>query len=472
MIPKSALKRSDTKAREQLATGFKQQGSELIGSGSTVEVGTTGQGLAISLSADGNVLATGDAFDSGYTGATWVFERAAGSTWRQVGKKLVGTGGSGGDGQGRSVALAADGTTLAVGAPYAGGDIYWGFTGATWAFTRAARGALVQQGVPLVGTGGTEIGEQGTSVALSLDGNVLAVGGGNTADYNGAVWVFARSTGGAWAQQGAKLVPTMDDGSEVHNASFGRTVSLSADGTILAAGGSLDAGRVGAVWVFTRSSSGQWAQQGSKLVGTGAIGDYVDQGSAVALSADGTTLAIGGPGDNSLDNGGAYGATWIFTQTAGTWKQQGEKLVATGDAGSQGQSVAFSGDGNVLAVGGQDSSVTYDQQSSVGVWIFKRSTTGQWAQQGSALNGTFTDNPSGDVIDHAVALSASGTTLAVGYDDPFTGGVVIFTGAALTCCYTTTVVYSRMILGLRHMVKECVYQGDCPNFFEIEVDIR
>ena len=47
---------------------------------------------------------------------------------------------------------------------------------------------------------------------------------------------------------------------------------------------------------------GQFTQQGSKLVGTGAVGN-AQQGSSVALSGDGNTVIVGGPHDNS--NAGA-----------------------------------------------------------------------------------------------------------------------------------------------------------------------
>ena len=45
-----------------------------------------------------------------------------------------------------------------------------------------------------------------------------------------------------------------------------------------------------------------------KLVGTGAAG-AADQGSSVALSADGTTAIVGGYGDN-----GFAGAAWVYSQ--------------------------------------------------------------------------------------------------------------------------------------------------------------
>ena len=70
-------------------------------------------------------------------------------------------------------------------------------------------------------------------------------------------------------------------------------------------GGDYDNSGAGAAWVFTRSG-GTWAQQGSKLVGTGAVGSAY-QGNSVALSADGNTAIVGGDGDNS-----GVGATWVF----------------------------------------------------------------------------------------------------------------------------------------------------------------
>ena len=49
----------------------------------------------------------------------------------------------------------------------------------------------------------------------------------------------------------------------------------------------------------------------------------------MALSADGNTALIGGPGDNSA----RVGAAWVFTRSGGVWTQQGAKLVGTGAIG-------------------------------------------------------------------------------------------------------------------------------------------
>ena len=171
----------------------------------------------------------------------------------------------------------------------------------------------------------------------------------------GAAWVFTRS-GGVWTQQGSKLVGT----GAVGNAGQGISVALSADGNTAIVGGSGDNSDTGAAWVYTRSG-GVWTQQGSKLVGTGAVGS-AEQGRSVALSADGNTAIVGGPGDNSYT-----GAAWVFTRSGGVWTQQGSKLVGTGAVGNadQGYSVALSADGNTAIVGGPA-----DNSDTGAAWVF------------------------------------------------------------------------------------------------------
>jgi len=278
-------------------TSWTQQGSKLVGTGAT---GGSQQGISVSLSADGNTLAVGGSIDNSNIGATWVFTRS-GTTWTQQGSKLVGTGNTGTSRQGFSVSLSADGNTLAV-----GGNIDNSNIGATWVFTRSGT-SWTQQGSKLVGTGATGGAQQGRSVALSADGNTLAVGGNADNSNIGATWVFTRS-GTTWTQQGSKLVGTGNTGTSQQ----GISVSLSADGNILAVGGFTDnttgsfpASSIGATWVFTRSGT-SWTQQGSKLIGTGATGG-AQQGISVSLSKNGNTLAVGGNADNSQ-----IGATWVF----------------------------------------------------------------------------------------------------------------------------------------------------------------
>jgi hypothetical protein len=319
---------------------FAQQGPKLVGTGA---VGLY-QGQSVALSADGNTAIVGGWGDHSDIGAAWVFTRSRG-VWTQQGDKLVGTDAVGQAAQGYSVGLSSDGNTAIVGGPGDSG------MGAAWVYIRS-NGVWTQQGSKLVGTGASGDAGQGSSVALSADGNTAIIGGPNDKvdrDCNtiGAAWVFTRS-GGVWTQQGDKLVGSGASGP----VSQGSSVALSADGSTAIVGGFFGVPDDSA-WVFTRSG-GVWTQQGSKLVVIGAVGS-AQQGSSVALSGDGNTAIVGGPNDNVVDSSGnSIGAAWVFTRSGGVWTQQGSKLVGTGAVGSaqQGSSVALSGDGNTASSGG------------------------------------------------------------------------------------------------------------------------
>jgi antibiotic biosynthesis monooxygenase (ABM) superfamily enzyme len=252
----------------------------------------------------------------------------------QLGSKLVGTGAVGPAEQGWSVALSADGNNAIV-----GGVVDNRLTGAAWIFTRNGD-IWAQQGSKLVGTGTVGQGGQGFSVALSADGTTAIVGGPYDSSNIGAAWIYSRN-GTVWTQQGNKLVGT----GAVGSAAQGVSVALSADGTTAIVGGSHDNSSTGAAWIYSRSGE-VWTQQGNKLVGTGAVG-IAYGGSSVALSGDGNTAVVGGPYDNS-----STGAAWVYTRNGGVWTQQGSKLVGAGAVGQAGQgfSVALSADGNAVTV--------------------------------------------------------------------------------------------------------------------------
>jgi hypothetical protein len=323
----------------------------------TVALGSTNQGMSVALSADSSTAIVGgpgpnnaDRDRSPYVGpagAAWVFTRSHG-IWTQQGNKLIGTTSEYGGG------LWSQGASVAMSADgntaIVGGPSDNRTTGAAWVFTRSG-GIWTQQGNKLVGAGTARAGEPplppGQGMAVALSGD------GNTAMVGGwgaeATWVFARN-GNVWAQQGKKLVGT----GAVGRARQGMSVALSLDGNTALVGGWSDNGKTGAAWVFTRKG-GVWTQEGNKVVGTGAVG-RANQGWSVALSADGNTAIIGGPRDNPWDASvpfglGAAGAAWVFTRSSGVWTQQGEKLVSTGNA-RQGTSVALSADGNIAVVGG------------------------------------------------------------------------------------------------------------------------
>jgi hypothetical protein len=313
---------------------WEQQGDKLVGTGAhrVSESGIPlGQGMSVALSADGDTAIAGGWRSEG----AWVFTRSRG-IWSQQGKKLVGSGAIGMARQGASVALSADGNTAMV-----GGWSDHDRTGAVWVFTRSA-GIWSQQGKKLVGSGAVGAASQGTSLALSADGNTALIGGPSDSPWDrsvpfglgpaGAAWVFIRN-GGVWTQQGEKLVSS----GAVGTAQQGMSVALSADGNVAIVGGLAGDGGVGTATVFTRSGT-IWTQ-GEKLISTGAVGTFSP---SVAVSADSSVALVGGSNDN-----GGIGATWAFAQRAGHWIQK-QKLVGAGEARKLASPVAPASDAAVM----------------------------------------------------------------------------------------------------------------------------
>jgi hypothetical protein len=401
------------------------QGSKLTGGGeevSSIEApGKFGAAVALFATESSATALVGGPGDNKGLGAAWAFTRS-GSTWTQQGSKLTGgeeVSGTGAPGEfGASVALAsAEGNTALIGGP---GDNKG--LGAAWAFTRSGS-TWTQQGSKLTGSGevsGTEFpGEFGASVALaSAEGNTALIGGPGDSSGLGAAWVFTRASE-KWTPQGSKLTGIGEVSSTEAPGEFAAGVALSSDGNTGLAGGPGDNKGLGAAWAFTRSGS-TWTQQGSKLTGSGASArSRGTQGEGVALSSDGNTALVGGPGDG-------VGAAWVFTRAGSTWTQQGPKLMGT-EASSEarfGASVALSANGNTALVGGPG-----DSKGAGAAWAFTRSGE-NWSQQGAKLIGSGESGPAR--FGSGVALSSDGNTAAIGgpLDSSGAGAVWAFTRAS------------------------------------------
>lgn len=330
------------------ASGGWREQAKLVGRG---EVGANGSanglrgafGFSVALSADGDTALVGAPGDSRYRGAVWVFVRKGG-VWAQQGQKLVASGEVGQAEFGISVALSANGDTALAGGP----DDRWlpvtkgvsGY-GAAWVFTR--RGTTwSQQGPKIVGRGEPAYGEFGLTAALSGDGTTALVGSFNWGDARGAAWVFSRN-GTTWSQQGPKITPRRMIG----QAGFAYRASLSENGNIALISGPDDNHNIGAAWVFVRTRSGRWTQQGAKLTAHQEAGQG-GFGIGAALSANASTMLIGGWADN-----GYRGAAWLFTRTRnGNWKQTKLTLHGVLDHPAFGSATALSADGTTALISG------------------------------------------------------------------------------------------------------------------------
>ncbi|MFT7579723.1 MAG: MYXO-CTERM domain-containing protein, partial [Myxococcota bacterium] len=395
-------------------------------------------GSSLSLSLSGLRMLAGA--PGGDRGRVFVFDDGSGGY--QQSAKLFQDIGAANDGFGVSLVLSGDGSTAIVGAPYLNGD-----HGAAYIFALAG-GSWTQQ-AKLVDPGAARL--FGFSVALASNGNTALVG---TLGFNaetGTASVFVRS-GAVWTHEA-----TLRRADPVAGESFGRAVGLAPNGSAVfvgATGVTIDGYEdAGAAFSFARVA-GAWTQGqqlfpteapptgwfGAKVVvsqgGNVALVSmpksaavyfferisgrwetryvYPDPsltadefGSALALSADGSTALVGAC---KTDYFGLvdFGSVYVFQRSGGLWEVQ-QQLFA-GMPGDQyfGCAVALSGDGNTALIGGLHADLSGSQDQGA-AWVFTRSG-GVWNNI-KTLRG---DGIAGDFFGHSVALSADGSRAVIG----------------------------------------------------------
>ena len=143
---------------------------------------------------------------------------------------------------------------------------------------------------------GEDAGDRsGNSVCLSSDGSVVGIGAtGNdgNGDNCGHVRVY-QNDNGSWTQIGNDI-----DGEAQYDYSGG-SVSLSADGSIVAIGAPYNSGYgtySGHVRIY-KNVDNVWTQIGSDI-----DGENYGAGSSIALSADGSVVAIGAEQNDAYEN--------------------------------------------------------------------------------------------------------------------------------------------------------------------------
>ena len=243
--------------------------------------------------------------------------------------------------------------------------------------------------------------QSGSSVSLSSNGSILAIGADRNDDngsLSGHVRVYAW-TGAAWAQRGNDI-----EGEAAFDYS-GATVSLSSDGSILAIGAeyndgaATDAGHV-RVYAWTGTA---WAQRGNDIDGPSQA--VALSGRGLSLSANGSTIAIGARyGDGILQRGQTSVYTW--DDNTNSWSQKGNAIVGEANSDYSGQFVSLSADGSILAIGADNNDG--GGTNSGHVRVFGWSGT-QWLLLDRDLDGEAPFDNSGQV-----ALSSTGSTVAIG----------------------------------------------------------
>jgi hypothetical protein len=233
----------------------------------------------------------------------------------------------------------------------------------------------------------------GTDVAMSASGNRVAVGAEGYYGYKGSTVVFDYDPAtGAWGQVGTVIVGPSGSYS-------GNNIELSNDGSRVAIGAKSDRGDRGSVFIYEFDGT-NWNMLGSAIQGTIQQGEA---GSGLALSGDGSTVAVGSPSANS-SNG--YVSVHRYNAETKTWDTLGTPFESQTKS-RIGGAVALSLDGNRVVMGGRIHDVgQFDYAGVVRVYDL---VDGDWQLSGE-LSGLDYYDRFGDDVD----ISDDGTRIMVG----------------------------------------------------------
>ncbi|MDR3620673.1 MAG: Ig-like domain repeat protein [Paludisphaera borealis] len=307
---------------------------------------------------------------------------------------LMTPGPAGGAMFGSSVSMTADGGTVAIGAPYLSSGQPGVEPGTVTLFTRTDRVWTS------IATFSSPAGDHsfGDAVALSADGNTLAVGaqGGDVQHGAASLYIYTRS-GTAWTL--SQYVNMADGGG------FGASLAISDDGSVIVAGAAYT--NVGAhsaqgtVYVFTRAD-GVYTQGPAIVAADGATNDLF--GKSIALSGDGSTLAVSAPAAQVVGLG--VGAVYVYDHSGADWTFA-TRLEPAPSSTLSGP-VAIDGDGSTLVIAGATTFINGGPVNSARV--FTRSGA-DWTPSADL---TASDPSVSKSFGASVAVSADGATAVVG----------------------------------------------------------
>ena len=316
--------------------------------------------------------------------------------WVQIGQDIDGEAAS--DWAGWSVSINSDGSIVAIGSPYGDGNSI--HSGQVRVFQNNS-GTWTQVGNI---NGEATFDQFGTSVSLSSDGSLVAIGSIGSDDNgtdSGKVLVY-RNTSGVWTQIGNDI-----NGERPDNF-LGTSVSLNSDGSIVAIGASEYFVRRGQVRVY-QNISGTWTE-----LGTGFVGDdtYNYLGTSVTLNSDGSIVAFGAPGNNGLT-----GQVKVFQNNSGVWTQIGSDILGDSTQGYFGSSVSLNSDGSIIAIGAM-SHISNSVHPNGYVRVYQN-VSGTWLQIGADIEG----EAANDLFGRSVNLSADGSVVVIGADQNCNNGI-------------------------------------------------
>ena len=299
--------------------------------------------------------------------------------------------------------VSEDGKTIVIGGMRSGG------TGNGYAKVLRWNGTeWVQLGNTITGSTGEGYGR---TVAISGNGQVITVGGGGS-NYTGKYGVYTL-VNNTWTLRGGSFIlgeaaqDLYQSGSSIHMSYNGDVVAIGAPRNDGVAGSN-----TGHVRVYHWNGS-SLSQRGSDIEGDSVGGQLGGGSSGVSLSSDGNRMAIGAYGYATNE-----GKVRVYDWDGSNWNLVGGDIDDTYSTGTSnfGVSVSLSGDGNTLVAGGwtgQSKGIVniyeYEVLSGVATWTLKRSLEG--SNNGDNFGYSSAINSVGDKI----VVGAYGYSSSRGY---------------------------------------------------------
>jgi len=241
----------------------------------------------------------------------------------------------------------------------------------------------------------------GGAVSLSADGQTALIGAPN----EGRAYIFIRA-GGAWVEQ-ARL-PAAGPGGQ----GFGRTVALSADGTVALVANPEEVAcpsssfPCGAVYIYVRAG-GTWTQQ-DRLTPPYIFDFEFYFGTALALSADGSTVLVGRPGDDCVHQP-CRGVVFAYERQGGTWNLVDSLRASNPSVEAFGVDVSLTPDGSTALIGAPLTDCAAGNDCGE-AYVFTRSGV-DWSEQARL---TAPDAAPYASFGSSVGLAADGLTALIG----------------------------------------------------------
>jgi hypothetical protein len=374
------------------AQSWIQQGGDINGDAAQDVFGS-----AVSISADGLIMAIGAAGNDGNgsdAGHVRVYEWN-GSAWIQKGADIEGEATE--DWCGGSVSISANGLIVAIGA--IGNDGNGQLSGHVRIFEWNGN-AWTQKGTDIDGE--ADYDRSGGAVSINADGSIVAIGAdqnNGNGSLRGHVRVFEWN-GNAWMQKGADI-----DGEADYDLSGG-ALSINATGLIVAIGAITNDGngsQSGHVRIFEWNGNA-WIQKGADIDGE-AVDD--NSGGDVSINADGSIVAIGA--DQNDGNGTNAGHVRIFEWNGNAWVQKGADIDGEAASDQSGSPVRINADGSVVVIGAGSNDASTFNSNSGHARIYEW-TGNAWVQKGADIDGEADSDYSG----HYVSINADGSIVALG----------------------------------------------------------